>query len=420
MFAREAEFSPIGPLSPISKGVDYYAEEQTFAAPGSRTQTGTTGGPGNKIYGKGLKDVDDVDFEGMLGKLSAAELEDLNNDFDPDNSMLPPSQRCQEQTSKAPTGPYKRERLMQFLEDTAKNEKDWDEVVPFQKGMVRGSRFVDENAAPSGKGSGIGGMEMPIALDLADPDDDEMSVEDEEIVIERALKKAPENDLVDLAGILGMHSVLNQPQFYNALKGKGQDENSGTTFSGAIPSYQPKVYPDEPENVTDVDDCINRLHDNDSSLKTVNINNMKRVSKEKIRQLIDAASNSKHIESFSLSNTAIADTEARCIEKLIENSPSLKVVNIESNFITPEMLARLLRATLKTQSIIEFHAENQRQGVLGNQIEMDMMLTVEENEALLRVGIAFQSMEARHRVAEALERNYERIRVRRLQGESNA
>ncbi|CAJ0571325.1 unnamed protein product, partial [Mesorhabditis spiculigera] len=387
---------------------NYYAEEQTFAAPGSRTQTGTTG-PTNKIYGKGLKDVDDGDIEGMLSKLSAAELEDLNNDFDPDNSMLPPSQRCQEQTSKVPTGPYKRERLMQFLEDTAKNEKDWDETVPYQKGVVRGTQFVDENAGAS---KGIG-MEMPIEFDLATPDDDELSVEDEEIVIERALKKAPENDLVDLAGILGMHSVLNQPQFYNALKGKGQDENSGTTFSIPIPSYQPKVYPDEPENETNVDECISRLHDNDSSLKTVNINNMKRVSKEKIRQLIDAASNSKHIESLSLSNTAIADTEARCIEKMLENSPSLKVLNVESNFITPEMLARLLKATLKTQSVIEFHAENQRQGVLGIQIEMDMMMTIEENESLLRVGVAFQSMEARHRVSEALERNYERLRVRR-------
>ncbi len=50
----------------------------------------------------------------------------------------------------------------------------------------------------------------------------------------------------------------------------------------------------------------------------------------------------------------------------------------------------------------------QRASVLGNQIEMDMMLTVEENESLLRVGVSFQSMEARHRVSEALERNYER------------
>lgn len=49
-----------------------------------------------------------------------------------------------------------------------------------------------------------------------------------------------------------------------------------------------------------------------------------------------------------------------------------------------------------------------RASVLGNQIEMDMMLSVEENESLLRVGVSFQSMEARHRVSEALERNYER------------
>jgi hypothetical protein len=36
------------------------------------------------------------------------------------------------------------------------------------------------------------------------------------------------------------------------------------------------------------------------------------------------------------------------------------------------------------------------------------MKAIEENDSLLRVGIAFQSMEARHRVSEALERNYER------------
>lgn len=41
---------------------------------------------------------------------------------------------------------------------------------------------------------------------------------------------------------------------------------------------------------------------------------------------------------------------------------------------------------------------------------MDMMMSVEENETILRVGVSFQSMEARNRVAEALERNYERCK----------
>ena len=93
---------------------------------------------------------------------------------------------------------------------------------------------------------------MPIELDLEDEDDES---------IEKALDSAPERDLVDLAGILGhfkqksinynksviitflgMHNVLNQPQYYNALKGKGQNEETGTTFTGVIKAYQPRNF----------------------------------------------------------------------------------------------------------------------------------------------------------------------------------
>ena len=53
-----------------------------------------------------------------------------------------------------------------------------------------------------------------------------------------------------------MHNVLNQPQYYNALKGRGQNEETGFSFSGVIKAFQPRVVPDEPENETDVEDCI--------------------------------------------------------------------------------------------------------------------------------------------------------------------
>lgn len=43
----------------------------------------------------------------------------------------------------------------------------------------------------------------------------------------------------------------------------------------------------------------------------VNINNMKRISKERIRALIKASCASKHIKKLSLANTAISDQEAR-------------------------------------------------------------------------------------------------------------
>lgn len=53
-----------------------------------------------------------------------------------------------------------------------------------------------------------------------------------------------------------MHNVLNQPQYYNALKGKSQDETGGVSFNGVIKAYQPRVVPDEPENETNVEECI--------------------------------------------------------------------------------------------------------------------------------------------------------------------
>ncbi|TKR96934.1 hypothetical protein L596_010879 [Steinernema carpocapsae] len=344
------------------------------------------------------------------------------------NSLLPPSQRCRNQTDKEPTGPFQREKLLKFLEDSAKNEEDWEEAVPFAPGVKRGKVFQSTDE-PEGDekdeepvdalGRKLKDMEMPIEIDLDDDDEDEDEEEIDDEKFERALDRAPERDLVDLAGILGMHNILNQKQYYNALKGKTQDESTGTSFSGVVRSFEPNAIPDEPINQTNVDDCIKRLEEDDEELKEININNMG-LSRERIRTLIKAAALSAHIEKLSMAGVEMKDSEARGLVELLETSPSLQVLNVESNDISPEMLAKLLRATLKTQVLTRFHADNQRSQVLGNQIEMDMMLSIEDNDSLLRVGIAFQSMEARHRVSEALERNLERVRLRRLENSSQA
>ena len=53
--------------------------------------------------------------------------------------MLPPSDRQRPQTKKTPTGPFNRKQLLDFLERKAKEEKDWDESVPYVAGQKRGS-----------------------------------------------------------------------------------------------------------------------------------------------------------------------------------------------------------------------------------------------------------------------------------------
>uniref|UniRef100_A0A0N5BWH4 Tropomodulin n=1 Tax=Strongyloides papillosus TaxID=174720 RepID=A0A0N5BWH4_STREA len=385
------------------------------------------------LYGHDMNGFDDAELEAILSNMSPEELEDLNCDFDPDNSLLPPSQRCRDQTNKAPTGPFDRNKLLKFLEEEAAKEKDWEEVVPFVPGIKRGKVFEHKVEEETKTSSGINiigiseenkektetniekkakGMEMPIEVDL---DEDSEDGEEEDTDLAEALHKAPERDLVDLAGILGMHNVLNQEQYYNALKGKGQDDGTGTSFGSVIRGFEPRIVQDEPENQTNIEECINKLETNDPTMKEVNINNMKSISKERLRCLIEKATKSSYLTKLLMANTAMSDSEARGLIELLETSTSLKVLNIESNYITPELMAKLIKATLKTQSLTEFHAENQRASILGNQIEMDIMMNIEENDSLLRVGLGFQSMEARHRVSEALERNYERLRLMRLE-----
>lgn len=56
-------------------------------------------------------------------------------------------------------------------------------------------------------------------------------------------------------------------------------------FSSVIRAYEPKMMPDEPDNETDVEECIKRLEDDDQDLTEVNINNMKRVSKVILKKI---------------------------------------------------------------------------------------------------------------------------------------
>lgn len=55
--------------------------------------------------------------------------------------MLPASQRCKDQTKKAPTGPLNRKKLLEYLERTAREQADWPEAKPYESGIKRGKNF---------------------------------------------------------------------------------------------------------------------------------------------------------------------------------------------------------------------------------------------------------------------------------------
>lgn len=90
------------------------------------------------LYGKDIKEYDDIPLDDLLNELTEEELEQLTGNVDPDDSDMPASMRCRDQTKKLPTGPLDRKKLLEFLKNYALEQEDWPENKPFQPGVKRG------------------------------------------------------------------------------------------------------------------------------------------------------------------------------------------------------------------------------------------------------------------------------------------
>lgn len=203
---------------------------------------------------------------------------------------MPPSERCKDQTKKKPTGPYDRSKLIKYLEEQGKNEKDWEQNKEFVK-EIRGKVWQPPPKPEPEQGSEF---------------DSHVSTEWDEI-----LSAASEAEIVELAAILGFTGLVNQVQFHAA--GKTAEGGESINFGGwnaAAKSEPLKFVPPEPDNKTDVDESINRLKANDAELTTLNLNNIKHISYEKMNQIIEAAKSNTVLKSLSMVNIEMPDSVA--------------------------------------------------------------------------------------------------------------
>ena len=89
------------------------------------------------------------------------------------------------------------------------------------------------------------------------------------------LNGASEAEIVELAAILGFTGLVNQVQYHAAQK---TDQPCPINFGGwnaAAKAEQLKFVPMEPDNKTDVEESIRRLEDDDPTLTSLNLNNIK-------------------------------------------------------------------------------------------------------------------------------------------------
>lgn len=346
----------------------------------------------NQFRQRDLAEVDLGDIEELLSKLTPEEIELLNNEVDPDDSYLPASERCKDQTKKKPTGPYSRDHLIKFLEEQGKNEKDWEQNKEYVK-EVRGKVWQ-----PPPK-------PQP---EVVDDDLEHVNTEWDEI-----LSNATEAEIVELAAILGFTGLVNQVQFHAAQKNDFSIGSFGG-WNAAAKAEALKFVPPEPDNKTDVEESIKRVRDNDSSLTSLNLNNIKNISHERMNQIIEATKENTNLKILTMSNIDMPDSVAKNIVDMLEQNKTLLTLNIESNLLTGPVVADICRATLKNQTLIDLRLSNQRSQILGNKVEMDISNSVSQNSTLLRLGVHFHTLGPRVKVQETLKRNWDKLRLKRV------
>uniref|UniRef100_A0A2P2I4M2 Tropomodulin-like n=1 Tax=Hirondellea gigas TaxID=1518452 RepID=A0A2P2I4M2_9CRUS len=349
---------------------------------------------GAKLFGKDLSEYDEVDVDDLLEQLSPEELELLAGDVDPDDSLVPPSERCGYKCEKDSTGPLDRKQLIDHINDQAINEPDVPELVPYIAGIVRGKKWVPPPP--------------PEPEDPEDPDANQVEVDlDEEF--NSVLEIATEDEIVDLAAILGFHSMMNQDQYHASLLNKERPVGMG--WGGITKATKFKPLPAEPPNDTDPETSIRRLKEDDTKCKELNLNNIRKMSDEQLNRLFEALEKNSHLETLSMANTGLSDRHLVFITAALAENNVLRTINLETNNISPTGVVRVMQSLNKMHSIEEVRLANQQQSVLGNKIEMQMTNLIEENHTLLRVGIHFEFNDARNRVSRQLQKNLDTCAV---------
>ncbi|XP_038179326.1 tropomodulin-2 isoform X3 [Arvicola amphibius] len=309
-------------------------------------------------FQKELEKYKNIDEEELLGKLSEEELKQLENvldDLDPESAMLPAGFRQKDQTQKAATGPFDREHLLMYLEKEALEQKDREDFVPFT-GEKKGRVFIPK--------------EKPVEA----PKEEKVTLDPE---LEEALASASDTELYDLAAVLGVHNLLNNPKFdEETTNGKGHKGPVRNIVKGekAKPVFE------EPPNPTNVEASLQQMKANDPNLQEVNLNNIK----------------------------AFAD--------MLKVNKTLKSLNVESNFITGTGILALVEALRENDTLTEIKIDNQRQQ-LGTAVEMEIAQMLEENSRILKFGYQFTKQGPRTRVAAAITKNNDLVRKKRVEGD---
>lgn len=133
----------------------------------------------------------------------------------------------------------------------------------------------------------------------------------------------------------------------------------GVMYQDHCKADELRHYPEEPANVIDFDDIIQRIEANDPELKNVTLNNndLELSQWQRLFQALKEANT--ELETLHAANCHLKDSITGMIVEALSTNCTLKVLTLDSNLFSSKSIVDILQAVTKSQSLQELRLNNQ-------------------------------------------------------------
>ncbi|XP_028399322.1 tropomodulin-2-like [Dendronephthya gigantea] len=286
-----------------------------------------------------------VSIDDLLEGLSAEELKELSGDIDP-------SQQGQSSdVSKTTIGYFDRPRA-------AKNRYDIKSMICTMEKKSQDS-IVGDNYLPRKYREWKKTGKTKAKREKEVKKEEEVKLPDE---LEAMMKDMDDEDISEIAAVLGLHSLLTQQQSFKVESEKLGEaiKKFGLRKPGVVEGKRPKSMPDmlQTPDTVQISEILKRLKKTDPTLTEIAMNNYKDVESV----LIDIARflrKNTHVKKLSVANTQMKPAVCLHFIETMKVNKTLETINMESNYLTGDVIAKLMRVLEENTTLKELRLANQ-------------------------------------------------------------
>lgn len=334
-----------------------------------------------------------ISLEDLLEGLSQEELDELSGDIDP-GSYVPVS---------APTRFYERPRKLSNSYDIKSMisvmEKKSQESIEGDNYLPHKYREWKEEGKPVNK------------RDKKD-EEEEIQLPDD---LEKMLKDIEDDDVNEIAAVLGLHSLITQEQSFAVESEKLGEaiKKFGLRKPGIVQGKRPKSMPDilrTPDTVQ-ISEILKRLRSGDTSLTEIGMNNYKDVEKVLV-EVAEILKTNTTVRKLSMANTQMKPAIGLNFVETMKVNTTLESINMESNYLSGDVIAKLMKVLESNTTLRELRLANQA-CTGGLKSEQTIAKSLEANHTLKCFGYFFETRGPMMLAAQSLLRNNDEVRKKR-------